>query len=316
MQTANAYRNDDTPDAPATDRIDPEALRAARERRGLTQSQLAEAIGCGKDTVSRWERGYSRRIQPRHRETLCAALGVDWAALAEESEPDDIPGFVRIDAPVAMRVRTAFELVAERYDIDVDEVLATAPLLFLVVAERSLAARRRRLEVARAAVDGAARELAEASPHLEGAAGALAAAFEEAYRAEEESLSENDIYGRRARPGGNRRDDEGPFVRFVRELATDLPEGAVDRLDSFRGDSIDFYRIAEDTLLERTGLSPGGPVGYRALSHIEAGGIDFSECLRIKREQDEAGYLEWLSNAAARAEEEQEKRFARISAGE
>ena len=38
-----------------------EKLRAARQRAGMTQAQLAEAIGCKQKDVSRWEAG---QIEP------------------------------------------------------------------------------------------------------------------------------------------------------------------------------------------------------------------------------------------------------------
>ena len=221
MQTANAYRNDDTPDTASADRIDPGALRAARERRGLTQSGLAKAIGCGKDTVSRWERGHSRRVQPRHRDSLCAALEVGWAALAESGSdgPDDISGDCWIGSAAGDGIRSAFRRAAERYGIGVRDVVETAPLLFVIAAERSLAERRRQLDAARAEVDRTARTLTDDAPHL-------GRAVEEAVRKEEKSIAENDIFGRLVRPEGNGEDDRGPFARFLRDLAGSLPESA------------------------------------------------------------------------------------------
>jgi transcriptional regulator with XRE-family HTH domain len=35
-------------------------IRAYREQKGLTQAQLAKALGVHKSTVERWERGISR----------------------------------------------------------------------------------------------------------------------------------------------------------------------------------------------------------------------------------------------------------------
>ncbi len=46
-----------------TDKLNRETLKAIRGRRGLTQQQLADAIKCTKDTVSRWERGISSRVR-------------------------------------------------------------------------------------------------------------------------------------------------------------------------------------------------------------------------------------------------------------
>lgn len=43
-------------------------LRAARRRAGLTQKQLAEALGVASLTVSRWERGVSTPSIPRLRQ--------------------------------------------------------------------------------------------------------------------------------------------------------------------------------------------------------------------------------------------------------
>ena len=61
--------------------IHPEALKAARKRQGLSQEQLADAVNCTKDTISRWERGASRRVRSHLRGPLCQALGVRWEKL-------------------------------------------------------------------------------------------------------------------------------------------------------------------------------------------------------------------------------------------
>ncbi len=50
------------------------AIRRARMDRGLTQKQLAGAVGCGAASVARWELGL---FAPRakHRPSLARALG-------------------------------------------------------------------------------------------------------------------------------------------------------------------------------------------------------------------------------------------------
>ena len=276
MQTANAYRNDDKPDM---DRIDPDALKAARERRGLTQAQLADALGCGKDTVSRWERGQSRRLRPRHRESLCAALGVRWRALAASGSDgrDDISG----DG-----IHTSFRRAAERYGIGVRDVMEVAPLLFVIAAERSLMERRRRLDTARAEAESAGRALTDKAPYL-------VQAVEAAIRKEEKSIAENDIFGRLVRSDADEDDDRGPFARFVRDLAKDLPESAT------RG----FVPAPE---------KDDGPAATwdetegrrRLMPHFKAGRIAIGDYLRARRERDKAGLRQWVSEALAQAEEE------------
>jgi transcriptional regulator with XRE-family HTH domain len=49
-----------------------EAIRAAREAKGMDQGQLAEAVGAARETVSRWETG-ALRISRR---SLLAVQGV------------------------------------------------------------------------------------------------------------------------------------------------------------------------------------------------------------------------------------------------
>lgn len=298
MQTANAYGNDDMPDAPGAGCIDPEALRAARERRGLTQSQLADEVGCGKDTVSRWERGHSHRLQPRHRESLCAALGVRWHALAESGSggPDDISRDIRVGSAAGEDIRTAFRLAAERYDIGVHDVMKTAPLLFVIAAERSLIERRRQLEAARAEVDGTARALADNAPHL-------GRAVEEAVRKEEKSIAENDIFGRLVRSEGDGEDDRGPFARFLRDLASDLPESATRGFLPAPETGVESPATADDASRDTAEAWDRNSVLRRLFPHFRTGRIAIGEYLRAKRERDEAGYRQWVTDALARAEE-------------
>src|SRR5579883_295048 len=48
-----------------------EALRRAREERGWTQSEAADALGCSLEAVQSWERGRRSRPGPRWRAKLC-----------------------------------------------------------------------------------------------------------------------------------------------------------------------------------------------------------------------------------------------------
>lgn len=62
------------------------ALKEAREAAGLTQVQLAEAVGVRQATISDLETGKSRRIDLELLEKLGTELGVDPAGLIV-SEP-------------------------------------------------------------------------------------------------------------------------------------------------------------------------------------------------------------------------------------
>lgn len=70
--------------------MDVEALRAAREAVGLTQSQLARIIGvAGGERVSQWERGEARPRSPKLLADLAAAVGVSARSLL--LDPPDGP---------------------------------------------------------------------------------------------------------------------------------------------------------------------------------------------------------------------------------
>lgn len=71
--------------------VDPNAIRAARERAGLTQHELARLVGAaGGERVSRWERGTSEP-RPDFVVKLARALKLDAVELLDlgtQSSPD------------------------------------------------------------------------------------------------------------------------------------------------------------------------------------------------------------------------------------
>jgi transcriptional regulator with XRE-family HTH domain len=70
--------------------IDGVALRAAREKAGLTQHELARVVGVvGGERVAMWERGRSRPRSPRILHAVAAAVGVPARSLLVP--PEDGP---------------------------------------------------------------------------------------------------------------------------------------------------------------------------------------------------------------------------------
>ena len=293
------------PDKTDAGTIHPEALKAARKRRGISQEQLADAVGCTKDTISRWERGASSRVRSHLREPLCKTLGVKWEKLTEPPNPADIPG---IAASIKVTLRTeaynSLHLVAERYNVRPRDVLELAPLLFLIVAERSLLERKERLEELRTKLYEADEEYDAKGAHLRAlvVAPSIAAGYQLAE--EDKSLGARDIFGRLIEYEYWNEGDEGPFVHFIRGLAKELPKDAVTSIDSADGDTVHRYRIADDTLRECTGISGNGEEDGRLLDRLRDGWIDLAECLRVRCDRDDAGYRQWLQEALDRAEEE------------
>ena len=296
-----------------TDAINPQALKAVRKQRGMSQQQLADAVhaiakGCTKDTVSRWERGKSRSVRSYLRKPLCDVLRVKWEKLTEPTnQPEDIAGDSKSKVSIGKNVRTSLQVVAERYDVRPRDILELAPLLFLIVAERSLLERKRRLKKIYSALQEADEKLLKNCAHLGGIVVSRSVSAEDQLQEEEESLSKRDVFGRTIKYEYWEEGGEGPFVHFIHDLAKDLPKDAVTSIDSFDGDMIESYQIADDTLRECTGISEDGEQGQSFLKYIRCGVIDFSECLRIKRDRDEADYRQWLLNELARAGEESQR---------
>ncbi len=220
-------------------------------------------------------------------------------ALAESGSdrPDGISHDSWIGSPVGDDIRSAFRLAAERYGIGVRDVMKAAPLLLVIAAERSLTERRRQLDAARAEVDRTGRALADNAP-------SLGRAVEEAVRKEEKSIAENDIFGRLVRPEGDGEDDRGPFARFLRDLAGDLPESAARGFVPVPENRADSPGTPDDASREPAEAWDQNTVRRRLLPHFKAGRIAIEEYLRVKRERDETGYRQWVTDALARAEEE------------
>ena len=288
--------------------LNPAALRAARNRangkRGFTQEQLAERIRCSKDTVSRWERGEARRVRAHLREPLCKALGVEWEELTTPPSPGPDPReivFTRMQHWVPHHVPPALHLVAKRYGIKPREVLGIAPLLFLIIAERSLLERRRRLDEIKAMQEETQQRLMEKSAHLGGIVTDFNLSGEDLLEEEEKSLRERDVFGSLIEYEYRSDDDEGPFVHFVRGLTEGLPQGAITDIESYGGDMIYGYQIADDTLHELTGITEDEE-GGKILSNLRSGGIDLGKCLSKKEELPEDDYRQWLRDAQAEVE--------------
>ena len=65
------------------DVFDPKKLRAARERSGLGQAELARKVGVTPLTWWRWERGVVGPAGPRKKKKVAKALGVDLDSLVK-----------------------------------------------------------------------------------------------------------------------------------------------------------------------------------------------------------------------------------------
>jgi DNA-binding Xre family transcriptional regulator len=225
-------------------RIDPERLNAAMAKKRLSVKALARNASSGEHKIS--ERTISRLrsgreaggVRRRNIEALAAALETQPGILTGElPAPDAVqpasPLFpeTRWSIRLPQAIRNAYGLVALRYGLPAARIVELAPLLFLLMAEQSLACRRQRLEDIRKA-DALRRELAWQERHLP-----LEAAFDgvldDIYEAEQTSIEKLDLFAEALLDDASLRaatqvyedyekDEQNPFAAFLRALATDL----------------------------------------------------------------------------------------------
>ena len=160
-----------------TMKINPKTLEKLREIRGLDQQALAERAGVSSRTILRIEIGESGETRRSTVEQIAKALRVkDVKVLAQEPESEAVkeavsealkkpeeegeprrnplfPFFQQVKLRFNSETILAYGLVAEQYGVETRQIIKTAPLLFTLLAEMSLAARRRRLEDMEAAFE-------------------------------------------------------------------------------------------------------------------------------------------------------------------
>ncbi|MCE2453728.1 MAG: hypothetical protein J4F48_13140 [Nitrospinae bacterium] len=192
---------------------------------------------------------------------------------------------VHLDSETAL----AYDLVEERYGVDMHRLIEEAPTLFTLLAEASLAERRRRVGEAKAALEEFNCALPE---HL--------AESDWAYKDEEESIERRDLF---RHPGDLEWDDprwEGyrkygnPFANFLKKLANNIKadNGALDPADvEFDPDMVcRGYLFPE----RRARLTCGSRRAEWVLSHGYARLGQIPKRLRGEGEDVDRERVEWL----------------------
>ena len=299
-------------------RIIPRLLKMFREARHFSKAELASRSNVSERQISRIEQ--SEKIAVVRDSTLkqlAAALEVDSADL-HSLDWVLIPGqtFDRLlmnrhgvdptqllSARVGHRVRLAYDLVEKEYGANVRDLVVLAPLMFVLLAEGSLAWRRRRLDEVDAAVKRL-ESLKESDPHLWFTGCVDNGIFKEGYDTAEESLKMKDVCGRHVREHeyrGEPADHVFPFELFLRKLATDF---GISDLVSFEAPGTfdpgrywgleGSYRLLNDTISGMIGESE------RARSALDLGGIDLGAIPEefLPDDQQQAR-IEWLEDQSS-----------------
>ena len=290
--------------------INGETLRSLRG--ALTREELGKkARGVSAKTIGRIEGG---KTTPRANtvKRLAKALGVTPevladppAALAERERDEKLRsiGFRKLSTHVPGRAALALDLVERRYGVSVRSQLELAPLVFTILAETSLAARRRRLENMQAAHEA---YLAAAPSHLN----VITADHEDASGYESDSINARDLFGNELLESPVEPfdpDASNPFFDFLREAIRDLEAqgaGAIAELDRPGPDGLpDAYHT--QVLPELLDEIAGGDRYARAA--LEDGDVRIGDIPKELWEEERAGErAAWL---AARCSPETRKRL-------
>ena len=170
-----------------------ETIRAIREFRGLTRANVSENVGISERQLAKIEAGEVDLVDPRQTarlEMLAAKLDVTIKDLYGRTETASLAlgmgsrskPTVAISAMVTPEARSGFARIRNRYDWSISQVVEFAPLMFVLLAEGSLARRRRKLQEMRNAHEEAPLELQR-----------FLADFRERLDKEERSIQERDL---------------------------------------------------------------------------------------------------------------------------
>ena len=217
--------------------IHPDTLKAMRQRRGLSQAKLE--IRCaemrqkvGIATIKRietWDKTPTYMATPIVAERLAKALGVEVSDLAKEPKADDVgrakdfPGFGmrQLRAAVPEKTHLSFHMVEHLYGVPVRTQIEMAPLFMALLAEGSLAWRKKRLA-----------EIEEKADELMALGGGNFSFVRNVYHTQEaadyehESIRKRDVFGKHVAEDtyslGYDPNTNNPFADYLRALASDI----------------------------------------------------------------------------------------------
>ena len=209
--------------------IHPKRLKDLRTRKKLSRKKLADRAGVSERQISRIEA--SKKDVPVRMNTmieLASSLGVDPEMLVDDPttlDPLPVPPSqdVQLSIKINSQVRLAYDLVKHRYGPSQKEIIKLAPLLYVLLAEGSLAWRREWLEKTKAAKE-----------HLEQLTGEREGFYteeqdldwDESFEAEKESIERNELLGDEILSGRGYWQPwdgmENPFLDYVTKLSKEL----------------------------------------------------------------------------------------------
>ncbi len=287
-------------------KIDPESLKTLRAQKGWSRQKLADGSNVSARQIARIEASKtSVDVRENTVIRLSRALRVDREVLVGDKplEPvQQVPqtnADIQLGTRVSPQVRLAFDLVRHRYGPSHNDLINLAPLLFVLLAEGSLAWRRQYVDEVEEAMDrlsafGEKRRHLYFTHHQ--------ANLEFGFWAEKESIDAADLRGDTLR---NRDDDNldfayealyevSPFADYLCKLSEDLGISGIVNFGSGVADEpwgTEPYQVCENELNEITGGSK------YARWALEYGDVRLSEIPKeLMLEQAEDRRIDWLEN--------------------
>ena len=229
-------------------KIDPDRLRSLRKEQKLSLVKLAEKTkrvnppGITEKTIQRLEAPSQQNTTVREHtiESLVKALNVEPGVLtgdlplpeSDKALADDDLDRVQIGAQIAPKTRLAYDLIKRRYGISATDIINMAPLFFVLLAEGSLAWRRKKLKEVEEAYD----HLMQIDGFWSGGSAYLQHGMDEGAGGEGESIDKADLFGEHLDDDfmGTSFDSSknNPFTYYLRKLAEELAASGVVDVDS------------------------------------------------------------------------------------
>ncbi len=242
--------------------ISPDILRQLRDEEEMSLDELAIKAKVDKGTIHRIEQGKQRQQRQSTVDKLSRALNVDASVLlgktarpASKAEHNITAfGKQQLNVRINSAARNALALVARRYKVSVPHLVESAPLLFLLAAERCLQQRRERLNQLETTID----EIGTSHVNFPHVPQSAFYRMFDAVEYEDESIRKRDLFGEVVNEApihdGNEIYEEyeqNPFALFVKEEAEKVsPDIKVSGWSSYSGPD---YEICSDEALAIVG---------------------------------------------------------------
>ena len=274
-----------------------EAIELRMQERGVgTLTRFAEISAVSVKSLTRIKKGKASNATTLER--IAKALGIETADLLQP--PDEArklkamktleeEGYREISILMDRSTRLAYRLVCARYNVTFNTLVKFAPLFSVAVFQKSLAARRAKLDAFNDAFEAAM----DISPsHLETAQYARSD-VDEAYSLEEDSIASSDLTGATLEGGLGWANADNLFAAFLREFTSDLDPNLIQIGDAWglALDDVDFSVLEGDL----NNLTNGDLRALFALEHEYGRVKDMPDDVRSS--SDPAECARWLADS-------------------